>query len=76
MRVTLFQFVENLSDKPAAEAVRSHTEWKYALSLELEDEGFDASIPMSCGSKRNIHPKPTTKIQTQAKIHRRYIFYS
>ena len=44
MLVTLFQFVENLSDIQAADAVRSRIDWKYALSLELEDEGFDASI--------------------------------
>lgn len=44
MLVTLFQYVENLSDQQAADAVRSRIDWKYALSLELEDEGFDASV--------------------------------
>jgi len=32
--------VENLSDRQAAEAVRARIDWKYALSLELTDEGF------------------------------------
>jgi hypothetical protein len=27
--VTLLQFAENLSDRRAAEAVRSHIDWKY-----------------------------------------------
>src|SRR5579884_591625 len=42
--VTIMQFAEGLSDQQAAEAVRSRIDWKYALSLELEDPGFDPSV--------------------------------
>jgi transposase len=42
--VTIMQFSEDLSDRQAADAVRSRIDWKYALSLELDDPGFDASI--------------------------------
>jgi transposase len=42
--VTIFQFAENLSDRQAADAVRGRIDWKYALSLELTDPGFDASV--------------------------------
>jgi transposase len=42
--VTIFQFQEGLSDRQAAEAVRGRIDWKYALSLELTDAGFDASV--------------------------------
>jgi len=42
--VCIMQYVENLSDRQAADAVRSRIDWKYALSLELTDEGFDFSI--------------------------------
>src|SRR5512144_3180197 len=42
--VTVLQFVENLSDRQAAEAVRSRIDWKYALGLELTDPGFDFSV--------------------------------
>lgn len=42
--ITVMQFTEGLSDRQAAEAVRSRIDWKYALSLELEDDGFDFSI--------------------------------
>jgi transposase len=42
--VTIFQFFEGLSDRQAADAVRSRIDWKYALCLPLEDEGFDASV--------------------------------
>jgi len=42
--VTIFQFAEDLSDRQAADAVRGRIDWKYALSLELTDPGFDASV--------------------------------
>jgi transposase len=42
--VTLLQFAEGLSDRQAADAVRSRIDWKYMLRLELTDPGFDASV--------------------------------
>ena len=42
--VTVLQFAEGLSDRQAAEAVRARIDWKYALGLELDDPGFDASV--------------------------------
>ncbi len=42
--VTIFQFAEGLSDRQAADAVRGRIDWKYALCLELEHPGFDASV--------------------------------
>src|SRR5919199_5326379 len=42
--VTLLQFAEGLSDRAAADAVRSRIDWKYVLGLELTDPGFDASV--------------------------------
>jgi len=42
--VTVFQFMENLTDRQAADAVRSRLDWKYALSLELLDPGFDHTV--------------------------------
>jgi len=41
---TIFQFAEGLSDRQAADAVRGRIDWKYALCLELDDPGFDASV--------------------------------
>lgn len=38
------QFMEGLSDRQSAEMVRGRIDWKYALSLELADSGFDASL--------------------------------
>jgi len=42
--VSVFQFVEGLTDRQAADAVRSRLDWKYALSLELTDPGFDHTV--------------------------------
>ena len=42
--VTVMQFAEGLSDRQAAEAVQARIDWKYALSLEITDTGFDASV--------------------------------
>ena len=42
--VTVMQFAEGLSDRQAADAVRARIDWKYALSLDLEDAGFDGSV--------------------------------
>jgi transposase len=42
--VTVMQYAENLTDRQAAEAVRSRIDWKYALGLELTDAGFHFSI--------------------------------
>lgn len=42
--VTVFQFAEGLSDRQAADAVRGRIDWKYALSLELTNPGFDHTV--------------------------------
>ena len=42
--VTVLQFAEGLPDRQAADAVRSRLDWKYALSLELTDSGFDHTV--------------------------------
>jgi len=42
--VTVFQHLENLADRGAANAVRTRLDWKFALHLPLDDDGFDASV--------------------------------
>lgn len=42
--VSVLQFLEDLPDRQAADAVRGRIDWKYALSLELTDPGFDFSV--------------------------------
>src|SRR3954471_23538753 len=41
---SVLQYVEGLSDRQAAEAVRGRIDWKYALALELTDPGFDHTV--------------------------------
>ncbi|MGH3289955.1 MAG: transposase, partial [Streptosporangiaceae bacterium] len=42
--VTVLQRAENLTDRPAADAVRTRIDWKYLLGLPLEDPGFDHTV--------------------------------
>jgi transposase len=42
--VTLLQFMEGLTDRQAAEAVRTRIDWKYLLGLDLTDPGFDHTV--------------------------------
>ncbi|WP_307040090.1 transposase [Streptomyces achromogenes] len=42
--VTVAQFAENLTDRAAVHRVRYGMDLKYALGLELDDPGFDASV--------------------------------
>ena len=44
MMASVLQFTGNLTDRQAADAVRDRVSWKYALGLELDDRGFDASV--------------------------------
>ena len=42
--VTILQFLEGLSDRQTADAVRSRIDWKYLLCLELTDTGFNHTV--------------------------------
>jgi len=42
--VMVMQYAEGLTDRQAADAVRTRIDWKYALSLEITDPGFDFSV--------------------------------
>ena len=42
--VTIFQLAEDLTDRQAAEHVRTRIDWKYALGLELDRPGFRPSV--------------------------------
>jgi transposase len=42
--VTVLQRAEKLTDRLAAEAVRTRVDWQYLLGLPLDDPGFDDSV--------------------------------
>jgi transposase len=42
--VVVMQYIEGLTDRQAADAVRRCMDWKYALSLDLHDPGFDFTL--------------------------------
>jgi transposase len=51
--VLLLQFAEGLSDRQAAEAVRTRIDWKYLLCLGLTDAGY---TPWECKTIRGRDP--------------------
>ena len=42
--IVVMQFMEGLTDRQAADAVRSRIDWKYALGIDLTDSGFDSTV--------------------------------
>lgn len=67
--VTVFQFVENLTDRQAAEQVRMRLDWKYALGLELADPGFDHTV--LCEFRRRLlETHATTLLDTLLTVFR------
>jgi transposase len=42
--VMVMQYIEGLTDRQAADAVRRCMDWKYVLSLDLHDPGFDFTL--------------------------------
>ena len=53
--VTLLQFMEGLTDRQAADAVRTRIDWKYLLCLELTDPGFDHSVLSEFRTRLLVH---------------------
>ena len=53
--VTIFQFLEDLSDRKAVEALRMRLDWKYALHLPLDYAGFDPSVLCEYRSRVIVH---------------------
>ena len=55
--VTIFQFAEGLSDRRAVDAIRTRTEWKYALHLPMNYPGFES--PLLCRFRQIILTDPS-----------------
>lgn len=53
--ITIMQYAEGLTDRQAADAVRTRIDWKYVLSLELTDSGFDFSVLSEFRSRLLAH---------------------
>jgi transposase len=62
--ITIFQFAEGLSDRAAADAVRSRIDWKYALGLELADPGFDATVLVEFRMRLNANDQARLLFET------------
>jgi len=68
--ITIMQFLENLSDRQTADAVRSRIDWKYALSLELTDSGFDYSVLSGFRERLTSNEKQTLLLDRMLELFR------
>jgi len=73
--VTIMQYAEGLTDRQAAEAVRTRIDWKYAFSLELTDAGFDFSVVsefrsrlLATGAERRLFDLLLEQLRTRGWI--------
>ena len=64
--ICVMQYMENLSDRQAADAVRGRIDWKYALSLPLADSGFNFSA-LSDFRKRLIKGEAEERLLNRIK---------
>ncbi len=72
------QFLEGLSDRNGADAVRGRIDWKYLLCLELEDLGFDYSVLcefrsrlLEGGAERRLFDKVLSILREQKLVKER-----
>jgi transposase len=56
--VTVMQYMEGLTDRQAADAVRRCMDWKYALSLDLSDAGFNFTLLHDFRERLLLHQRP------------------
>jgi len=53
--VTIFQYLEDLSDRQAAESMRMRLDWKYALHQSVDYAGFDFSVLSEYRARLVVH---------------------
>ena len=70
----MLQFLLDLSDRQAAEAVRCRIDFKYALAMELDDPGFHHSVltdfreRLTCDDRADRLPDPALDRLKQAGL--------
>jgi len=62
--VVVMQYIEGLTDRQAADAVRRCMDWKYALSLDLHDPGFDFTLLHDFRHRLLAHDAPHRLLDT------------
>ncbi len=67
---TLLQFMEGLTDRQAADAVRTRIDWKYLLCLELTDVGFDHTVLSEFRTRLLAHGAESRLLDATLKLAR------
>jgi hypothetical protein len=60
--VMVVQYIEGLTDRQAADAVRRCMDWKYALSVGLIDPGFDFTLLHNFRQRLQLQGKPQAEM--------------
>jgi transposase len=60
--------MEHSTDRQAAEAVRSHMDWKDVLSLELTDLGFASSVLTACRGRLHAEEREEPLLGTRLDL--------
>jgi transposase len=71
--VCVLQYIEGLSDRQAADAVRGRIDWKYALALELDDPGFHHTALSEFRSRLVEGQAERLLLDTFGKSRQRYV---
>lgn len=66
--IVVFEYLEGLTDRQAAEAVRNRLDWKYALSLPLEDTGLDASVLSEFRQRLSEHEQAAVLLEKLVQV--------
>jgi transposase len=62
--VMVMQYIEGLTDRQAADAVRRCMDWKYALSLDLSDPGFNFTVVHAFRERLLVHDSAQRLLDT------------
>jgi Transposase domain (DUF772) len=68
--ILVMQYLENLSDRQASQAVQGRIDWKYALSLELTAPGFDFTV---LSEFRDLRQLPAVEVLRQVWLQQYYV---
>ncbi len=66
--IIVFEYLEGMTDRQAAEAARNRIDWKYALSLELDDPGLDASILSEFRQRLSKHEQAALLLEKLVQV--------
>ena len=66
--VCVLQMMEDMSDRDAADAVRTRMDWKYALSLPIDHAGFTHSVLVEFRDRLEVDDRAASLLETMLTV--------